>query len=307
MQDFYFILSQHPGLYYFIVMAIGILIGSLLNLIIYRLPKMMEREFIEEINIYISEQAKSSTEKITNEVSLSINHTLSNQSVNLFLPRSFCPKCQHTLSWWQNIPLLSYLILKTKCFYCHARISPRYFFIEAFTGLILFICAYHFGVTWEAFWAMVFSLFLITMSFIDIDHQLLPDSLTLPFMWLGLILSLFGLFISTDTAIVGACVGYLSLWSIYWAFKIITKKEGMGYGDFKLSAALGAWLGWQALPSVLLLSALLGTIIALGLRAANKLDLGSPISFGPFLALAGWVYLIWGAEINQLYFSLFKM
>lgn len=307
MQDFFSLLSQHLGLYYFMVIVIGVLTGSLLNLIIYRLPKMMECAFIKEINLYISEQAKTTTEKITTEVSLTINNPPTNPRLNLFLPRSFCPKCQHTLSWWHNIPLLSYFILKARCFYCHVPISPRYFFIEAFTGIILFVCAYHFGVSWQAFWAMIFSLTLITMAFIDIDHQLLPDSLTLPLMWLGLTLSLFGIFIYPNTAIIGACVGYLSLWSVYWAFKLITKKEGMGYGDFKLCAALGAWLGWQALPSLLLISALLGTVIALALQALKKREVGSPISFGPFLALAGWVNLIWGAEISQLYFNLFKI
>ncbi len=298
MQDLTIILSEHLGLYYFFIILMGVLLGSLLNLIIYRLPKMMEHDFIEEINAFVLEQNLTPAAKITPPAT---------QPINLFFPQSFCPNCKHILSWWQNIPLFSSLILKFKCYYCHSTISSRYFFIEALTGLLLFVCAYHFGVSWQAFWAMVFTLFLITMTFIDVDHQILPDSLTLPLTWLGLVLSVFGIFIYPTTAIIGACLGYLCLWSVYWAFKLITQKEGMGYGDFKLCAALGAWLGWQALPSVLLISALLGTVIALGLRAVKKLEPGSPISFGPFLALAGWVNLIWGAQISQLYFNLFKL
>jgi leader peptidase (prepilin peptidase)/N-methyltransferase len=291
-------LSQHIIYYYVYVILIGLACGSFLNVVIYRLPIMMKQGFIQEINLFVSE----------NQSHLSLTQTgITEKSVNLCFPRSFCPNCNHSLTWWQNIPLLSYLFLKSKCYYCHVRISPRYFFIEALTSLALFICAYHFGVTWQAFWAMIFSLALIAMTFIDLDHQLLPDSLTLPLLWLGLVLSLFGVFVYPNTAIIGACVGYLTLWSVYWAFKLITKKEGMGYGDFKLLAALGAWLGWQALPSVLLISALLGTIIGLSLRAINKLEAGQPIPFGPFLALAGWVSLIWGAPITQFYFNLFKI
>ncbi len=298
MQSFILLFSQYPIIYYGMVILVGILMGSLLNLIIYRLPIMMEYSFIKEIHLYALENKNLifSEKQISNK-----------PSINLFLPRSFCPNCQHSLSWWQNIPLLSYLFLKAKCFYCHTPISPRYFFIEAFTGLILFICAYHFGLSWQALWAMIFSLTLITMTFIDIDHQILPDSLTLPLMWLGLVLSLYDVYIPSQTAIIGASAGYLSLWTVYWAFKLITKKEGMGYGDFKLLAALGAWLGWHALPNILLISALLGIIVALGLRMTKKLEAGSPISFGPYLALAGWINLLWGEQINRFYFGLLNI
>lgn len=295
MQSLTLFFLQMPILYYCIVISFGILIGSLLNLIIYRLPKMMENDFIQEMHSYAAENAH-----------LNLPVTLSSKkvSINLFFPRSFCPSCQHTLSWWQNIPLFSYVFLKARCFYCQSPISFRYFFIEAFSGLALFACAYHFGVSWQALWAMIFSLTLITMTFIDIDHQILPDSLTLPLMWLGLILSLHEVFIPSQTAIIGASAGYLSLWAVYWAFKLITKKEGMGYGDFKLLAALGAWLGWQALPNILLISALLGIIVALTLRATKKLEAGNPISFGPYLAVAGWINLLWGEQINRFYFEL---
>lgn len=282
--------------YYIFITLLGVLLGSFLNVVIYRLPKMMEHGFIEEIHFFVQEQG--------------INLTLSSPPketplINLLFPHSFCPSCQHTLSWWQNIPLVSYLLLKARCFYCGVQIPSRYFLIEALTGLVLLACAYQFGITWQACWAMVFSLALIVLTFIDIDNQLLPDSITLPLTWLGLILSIFGIFVSANTAIIGACIGYLSLWSIYWVFKLITKKEGMGYGDFKLSAALGAWLGWPLLPNVLLIAALSGTVIAILLRIFKKLEPGSPIPFGPFLALSGWINLIWGVKISQFYFDLF--
>jgi leader peptidase (prepilin peptidase)/N-methyltransferase len=298
MPDLILFLSHHMTLYYFLVPLIGILLGSFLNLVIYRLPIMMEHGYIQEINLFLTEHA-ATTEHLSDSVP-------SYQNINLCYPRSFCPNCKHALSWWQNIPIFSYLILKFKCYYCHVRISPRYFIIELLTGLLLLTCAYKFGLSWQAFWAMFFSLFLITMAFIDIDHQLLPDSLTLPLLWLGLILSLFGVFIYPNTSIIGASAGYLILWTLYWAFKLITQKEGMGYGDFKLLAALGAWVGWQLLPIVLLLSALSGVLFAIILRCLKKLGAGEPISFGPFLALAGWVSLIWGAELSQFYFNLFK-
>ena len=282
--------------YYIFITLLGVLLGSFLNVVIYRLPKMMTRGFIEEIYFFAQEQS----------INLNLG-SLSKEppSINLLFPRSFCPSCHHSLSWWQNIPLLSYIILKTRCFYCRAQISARYFFIEALTGLILLACAYQFGISWQACWAMVFSLALIVLTFIDIDHQLLPDSITLPLTWLGLILSIFGIFVSANTAIIGACIGYLSLWSIYWVFKLITKKEGMGYGDFKLSAALGAWLGLPLLPNVLLIAALSGIVIALVLRIFKKLEPGNPIPFGPFLALSGWINLIWGVKIGQSYFDFF--
>lgn len=295
MQNFFLLFSEHSVLYLSMAILFGVLIGSLLNLVIYRLPKMMEYDFIQEIHLYTSENQNL----IFNE-----KEVLQKKPVNLFFPRSFCPNCLHTLKWWQNIPLLSYLFLRAKCFYCHNPISFRYFFIEALSGFVLFICAYHFGLSWQALSAMVFSLMLMTMAFIDIDHQILPDSLTLPLMWLGLVLSLYDVYIPSQTAIIGASLGYLSLWSVYWVFKLITKKEGMGYGDFKLLAALGAWLGWQALPSILLISALLGIIVAIVLRASKKLEVGSPISFGPYLALAGWIILLWGEQINHFYFNL---
>lgn len=298
MQSITLLFLQSPILYYCMVILFGVLVGSLLNLIIYRLPKMMEYDFIQEIHLYASENRN---------LIFSEKTTSKKQTLNLFFPRSFCPTCQHTLSWWQNIPLLSYLFLRAKCFYCRTPISSRYFFIEGLSGVVLFLCAYRFGVSWQALWAMVFSLTLITMTFIDIDHQILPDSLTLPLLWLGLILSLYEVYIPSQMAIIGACAGYLSLWSVYWVFKLITKKEGMGYGDFKLLAALGAWLGWQALPNILLISALLGIVVALTLRMTKKLKAGNPISFGPYLALAGWLHLLWGEQINRFYFGLFTI
>lgn len=286
--------SQYPILCYSFIFLIGILLGSFLNLVIYRLPIILERGFIHEIQVFLTEHTGKDP-----SLALPVQPTF-----NLCFPRSFCPHCKHQLTWWQNIPLFSYIILKCKCYYCQAAISPRYFLIELLTGIILLICGLQYGISWQAFWASIFSLFLIVLTFIDLDKQLLPNILTLPLLWLGLILSVSEMYISPQTAILGASMGYSCLWLIYWAFKLVTKKEGMGYGDFKLLAALGAWIGWQILPSILFLSAILGILYALVLRSFKKLEPGKPISFGPFLALAGWIAFMWAKPIEQFYFKL---
>jgi leader peptidase (prepilin peptidase)/N-methyltransferase len=267
--------------------AIGLLIGSFLNVVIHRLPIMMQRE---SDNYVASESGKEPI------------HT---SRYNLIVPRSACPHCAHQISALENIPIISYLMIGGKCRGCKAPISKRYPIIEAITGILSGFMIWHFGSGVAGMGAVVFVWFLIAMTFIDADTQLLPDDLTLPLMWIGLLLNLHGTYTSTENAIIGAVAGYLSLWSVYWAFKLITGKEGMGYGDFKLLAALGAWMGWGMLPLVVLLSSAVGAAIGISMMVLGKLGKGKPIPFGPYLAIAGLIALLWGHGINSKYLGLF--
>lgn len=220
---------------------------------------------------------------------------------NLNRPSSHCPNCKHKIRPWENIPVLSWLLLKGRCSECGKTISPRYPIIEAVTGLLSLAIALHFGLNWAMLGALLLTWALIALSMIDFDTQLLPDNITLPFLWLGLLISMTALFTDTESAILGAAAGYLSLWSVYQLFKRLTGKEGMGYGDFKLLAMLGAWLGWQYLPQIILLSALVGAIVGVSLIVLRGRDRNIPIPFGPYLAAAGWISLMWGEQINQAY------
>ena len=224
---------------------------------------------------------------------------------NLAVPRSRCPGCGELIRAWQNIPVISYLLLRGKCGACKTAISIRYPLVELVTALLSVVCAWHFGVTAQALAALVITWSLIALSGIDFDTQLLPDSITLPLMWLGLIASLFPVFVGPTEAIVGAAAGYLSLWCVYWAFKIVTGKEGMGYGDFKLLAALGAWFGWQALPMIILLSSLVGAVVGITLIVAKGRDKQVPIPFGPYLAAAGWLAMVFGGQLSSWYTGLY--
>ena len=228
------------------------------------------------------------------------------------MPRSRCPSCGTEIKAWQNIPVLSYVMLGGKCGHCRKTISVRYPIVEFFTAALAATCAWHFGFGWEALMAIVLTLFLVPITMIDYDTQLIPDSTVYPLLWIGLLMSLFHpmqgaevLFISPTNAIVGAAAGYLSLWSVFWAFKIVTGKDGMGYGDFKLLAALGAWLGWQSLPTVILLSAVVGAVLNIGLIVFKGRDRSQPIPFGPYLAGAGWITMLWGEQLKNAYLDLF--
>lgn len=258
----------------------GLMIGSFLNVIIHRLPKMLEfqwrRECAESLNITLSDM--ESTPK----------------PYNIAFPASHCPNCAHQLKIYENIPLLSFIIQRGRCRVCMMPISWNYPIIEALMGINTALLIAHFGLTTQALASIIFSGILIAASVIDLKHQLLPDILTLPLLWLGLALSLGKIFIDPNTAIIGAMAGYLTLWSIYWLFRFLTGKEGMGYGDFKLLAALGAWVGWQKLPLLLLFSSLVGTVIGILLITIYRRDRHQPIPFGPFLAAAGWIILLWG-------------
>jgi len=223
------------------------------------------------------------------------------QTLSLSTPNSHCPHCKQAIKPWQNIPVLSYLLLAGKCGNCGVSISIRYPIIELVTGLMTAVLALHYDASLSLLGAMILTWSLISLTMIDIDHQLLPDDLTLPLLWLGLVFALAGATVSLQDAVLGAMLGYLSLWSVYWIFKLVTGKEGMGYGDFKLLAALGAWLGWHALPLVILLSSLVGAVCGIALMIATRRGRDIPIPFGPYLAAAGWISLIWGESIMAYY------
>ncbi|MCU7829056.1 MAG: A24 family peptidase [Candidatus Thiodiazotropha sp. (ex Myrtea sp. 'scaly one' KF741663)] len=266
------------------VFFVGLAVGSFLNVVIYRLPKMMEAQWTKDCHEHLGQSIDTE------------EHTF-----NLNYPASHCPNCNHRIRAWENIPVVSWLVLKGRCSNCHTSISPRYPIIETISGLFSLAVALHFGVSWEMLAALFLTWSLIALSMIDFDTQLLPDSITLPFLWTGLLLSLSGIFTDPQSAIIGAAVGYLSLWSVYQLFKRLTGKEGMGYGDFKLLAMLGAWLGWQYLPQIILLSALVGAIVGVSLIVLRGRDRNIPIPFGPYLTAAGWISLMWGEQINQAY------
>ncbi len=270
---------------------VGLLVGSFLNVVIYRLPVMMQRGWRRDCIEYLGLDAQT--------------YGLSGQDgvFNLVLPLSRCPNCRAPIKPYQNIPVVSYVLLKGQCAACQAPIPLRYPLVEAFTGLASALVAWHFGYSALTAFALLLTWSLIALSFIDIDHQLLPDSIILPLMWLGLLLSLSGLFTDAHASIIGAAAGYLVLWSVYHLFKLLTGKEGMGYGDFKLLALLGAWLGWQYLPMIILLSSLVGAVFGTLMIVLSRQDRNKPIPFGPYLAAAGWIALLWGKEINQLYLS----
>ncbi|MCU7919854.1 MAG: A24 family peptidase [Candidatus Thiodiazotropha sp. (ex Epidulcina cf. delphinae)] len=263
---------------------IGLIVGSFLNVVIHRLPKMMENQWHRDCD-----ELKG------------LNQTAESQPYNLNQPASHCPKCGHKIRAWENIPVVSWLLLKGRCSHCHTRISPRYPIVEAVTGVMSLAVALHFGVSWATLAALFLTWALIALSMIDFDVQLLPDNITLPFLWLGLLLSLAALFTDPRSAIIGAAAGYLSLWSVYQLFKRLTGKEGMGYGDFKLLAMLGAWLGWHYLPQIIMLSAFVGAVVGILLIVLRGRDRNIPIPFGPYLAAAGWISLMWGEQINQAY------
>ena len=265
---------------------LGLLVGSFLNVVIHRLPIIMEREWRAFCSEF-SEQPTPATEKF-----------------NLISPRSRCPSCAGEVRAIDNIPLLSYLLLRGKCHHCGTPISLRYPIVEALTAVLSGYVAWRFGVSFVTLAALLFCWALIALTFIDADTQLLPDQITQPLIWLGLLANLGGLFTDIQTAIIGAVVGYFSLWTVYWLFKLVTGKEGMGYGDFKLLAAIGAWLGWQMLPMVILLSSLVGAVIGIGLMVFARHGRETPIPFGPYLAIAGVIALFHGPAINRQYLHL---
>ena len=275
-----------PAVFPWLCLAMGLAVGSFLNVVIYRLPKIMERDW----QVQCAE--------------LRGDEPPEQEIFNLAVPRSRCPACGHQISALQNIPIASYLALRGQCSACGTRISPRYPLVEALSGLTSAYAAWHFGFGLTAFAAMLFLWCMIALAFIDFDTQLLPDSITLPLVWVGLLLNLAGTFADLGSAVIGAAAGYLSLWSVYWGFRIATGKEGMGFGDFKLLAAVGAWFGWQMLPLVVLASSLVGAIVGISLMLLARHGRNVPIPFGPYLAMASVVALFWGKPLTYAYLKL---
>jgi len=267
-----------------VVFFFSLAIGSFLNVVIHRLPKMMNIDWQEQCHELLELEANKES-----------------STYNLSYPRSHCPSCQHQISALENIPIISYLLLKGQCSDCKISISARYPLVELFTGLISVLIAWHFGFSWQTALALPLVWALISLSFIDFDTQLLPDQIIYPFLWLGLLANSQGLFTDLNSAVIGAAVGYLSLWSVFQLFKLITKKDGMGYGDFKLMALFGAWLGWQSLFQIILLSSLVGAIAGVSLILILGRDKNIPIPFGPYIASAGLISLLTGMQITQAY------
>ena len=283
------ILIQSPTLFLPVVTLLGLIVGSFLNVLVHRLPIMLEANWRRECEEFLGSRPQPEEAR---------------PGFNLFFPHSHCPHCQHRIRAYENIPVISFLLLRGKCSDCKQPISLRYPAIEIITAAVSLLVAAKFGPGWQAVWGLVLSWCLIALSAIDIDRHLLPDAIVLPFIWLGLFLSLFDVFCDSRSGIIGAIAGYLSLWSVFQLFKLITGKEGMGFGDFKLLALFGAWLGWQSLLLIVLLSSLVGTFAGVTMIVLLKQDRSVPIPFGPYLGVAGWVAMMWGDEITASYFRL---
>ena len=279
-----------------LAMALGLMIGSFLNVVIYRIPVMLQREWRQQCCEFLEID-----EKTVKDTGIAAQHKV----FNLVKPDSHCPHCNAPVRVWQNIPVLSYLLLRGRCASCKTPISPRYPVIELLTALLSGLVASHFGANWLCLAMLVLTWSLIALTMIDVDHQLLPDNITLPLLWLGLLVNtlLPDAGVGPANAVLGAVIGYLALWSVYWAFKLLTGKEGMGYGDFKLLAALGAWMGWKVLLLIVILSSLVGAIVGIIMLLFLGRDRNIPIPFGPYLAGAGFITLIWGDTLMSLYFS----
>lgn len=280
-------LAESPTLYIGFVFGLSLLVGSFLNVVIYRLPVMMKNSWQDQID----EHTKGP------------EHVAARAPFNLVKPDSTCPKCEHKIRAWENVPVISWLSLRGKCSNCHALISFRYPAVELLTALLSALVAYELGFNLAAFGFIFCTWLLVAMTFIDLDEMLLPDVLTLSMLWIGLLIAAHDDTMNTEYAIIGGAFGYLSLFAVYWGFKLVTGKEGMGYGDFKLLAAIGVWVGWQHLPIVILLSSVVGAIIGITLMVVNRKGTDYAIPFGPYLAIAGFITMLYGQNIADWYIS----
>ncbi|HCN62090.1 MAG TPA: prepilin peptidase [Pseudomonas sp.] len=281
------VFTLSPGAFIACALVLGLLVGSFINVLAWRLPKMLEQNWQTQARELLGLPAPAK-----------------GPVYNLMLPRSHCPHCQHTLRAWENIPLLSYLVLRGKCSQCKTAISLRYPLTELTCAVLSGVVAWHFGVTPQAGWMLLLTWGLLGICLIDLKHQIVPDVLVLPLLWLGLLLNTFETFTSLTQAVWGAALGYLSLWSIFWLFKLLTGKDGMGYGDFKLLALFGAWGGMAILPLTIVLSSLLGALVGLALLAMRRAQASTPIPFAPYLAIAGWIALLWGGQMADFYWQI---
>jgi len=282
------LLEQSPSYFYTLVFVFSLMVGSFLNVVIYRFPKMLEKEWYNDCRDFLGDEVKNIPKRKFPELTLA-------------KPDSSCPNCNHKIRFYENIPVISWLWLRGKCSNCKINISSRYPIIELATALVSVAVAYHFGPTWTSFWVILLTWYLICLTMIDFDHMLLPDQLVYPMLWLGLLVNIDGTFISLSDAVIGAVAGYMSLFSVFWVFKLLTGKEGMGHGDFKLVAMFGAWFGWQLLPLHILMASVVAAAIGLSLIAFKQHSREKPIPFGPYLAVAGWITLLWGNDIWQWY------
>ncbi len=283
-------LQTQPVFFTFAMTLVGMCIGSFLNVVIYRLPKMIHQDWHEQC----CELLDIKDENVTQQ-----------QNVNLIYPSSSCPTCGHKITALENIPVISYLFLKGRCSSCNTKISLQYPIIEILTGVVTAYIAWHFGFSLQTLFAVFFTWALISLSIIDLEHSLLPDDITLPFMWLGLACNIFAIFTDIYSSLIGAMLGYGILWIIFISFKIATGKEGIGHGDFKLLALLGAWLGWQSLPLIIFLSSIAASIIGIAMIIFKDRDKAAAFPFGPYLAIAGWINLIWGKDLANIYLNSF--
>ncbi|TLM76962.1 prepilin peptidase [Microbulbifer harenosus] len=284
--------TSHTALLISSAFILGLLIGSFLNVVIHRLPIMMEREYQRDFYSYFEKSPSAEEQKQLSEI------------YNLVLPHSHCPKCKTVIKPWENIPILSYLWLRGKCGHCGTAISKRYPLVELVTGILTAIVVWQLGFTWQALAGVFFTWALVALTGIDFDKQLLPDNITLPLLWAGLLINIWGVFVPLQDAVIGAIVGYLSLWAVFHLFKLVTGKEGMGAGDFKILAAIGAWFGWQSVLLVIPLSAAVGALVGITWTLISGRDKNLPIAFGPYLAGAAWIAMLWGEQIVGWYFRI---
>lgn len=288
------VLQSSPEFLIVILTIAGLMVGSFLNVVVYRYPITLFREWGSMAKEILTEQGY----KVSGEAK---DQKLRDEKFNIVFPRSKCPKCNHLIRWWENIPVVSYLFLKGKCNNCKTSISIRYPFVEVLTGASFAFVAYQFGFSWQTVLFLTVSALFIAQIFIDIDHKILPDPINYILLWLGLFAAAMGLTIPLYDAVFGALAGYLSLWSFYWLFKLATKKEGMGYGDFKLLAAIGAFVGYQKLLLVIIMSAGVGAVLGITMMLLKFSDRNTQIPFGPYLAIAGWITIFWGDSIIRAY------
>jgi len=288
LSEFIHLLESNSLFFYSFIFALSLTIGSFLNVVIYRLPKMLEQGWYQECREFLADELKQSSTKDVVPLTLS-------------KPDSTCPHCQHNIRFYENIPVISWIFLRGKCSQCKNKISARYPLVEISTALLSLVIAQHFGVTLITCYALILTWGLIALTMIDFDHMLLPDQIVLPLLWLGLLVNLSNGIVPLQDAVIGAVAGYSSLYLIFWLFKMATGKEGMGFGDFKLFALFGAWIGWQLLPVLILMASAVGAIIGISLMLFKNHQKGQAIPFGPYLAIAGWITLLWGDKIWSWY------
>lgn len=291
MTDFITLMNHSPVFFYGITFVFSLMIGSFLNVVIFRLPKMLEQGWKRECREFLADEVIKPT------------NASDDQTITLSTPSSTCPSCQHKIRFYENIPLISWLFLRGKCSQCQSKISLRYPLVELTTAILSVVIAANFGVTFTTLMLLVLTWGLICLTLIDYDHMLLPDQITLPLLWLGLLVNINGAIVPLSDAVIGTVAGYMSLFSVFWLFKLVTGKEGMGHGDFKLVAVFGAWIGWQLLPLLILMASAVGAIIGISLMVFKNHQREQAIPFGPYLAIAGWITLIWGNGIWSWYLS----